>query len=163
MDKNYINENRMKRLDSLKFEFYKQFNLSYQEIKSQFANSIKTEDTIYPKDTLAAYSEAKIILADSALISIIKDKETSEWRLSTVCLFSQYHFSKFKLQLNEGYDNFLTKYDSTDSYESSSHSDQYIEYFIDIKDTDDFKYFTEFTFYFVDKKLKYISIDYLEN
>ncbi len=162
-DNSYINHNRMQKLDSLKFELYKEFNLTYQEIKSMYLNSIVMDTTIYSSDTTEAETEGKILITDSLLIGIGKSRKTSEWRLRTLYFKSQNYFSKFNLQLDESYDSFLTKYDSTDSYKSSSDNNEFIKYFIDIKDTDEFIYFTEFTFYFVDRKLKNISIDFLEN
>ncbi len=162
-DNSYINHNRMQKLDSLKFELYKEFNLTYQEIKSMYLNSIVMDTTIYSSDTTEAETEGKILITDSLLIGIGKSRKTSEWHLRTLYFKSQNYFSKFNLQLDESYDSFLTKYDSTDSYKSSSDNNEFIKYFIDIKDTDEFIYFTEFTFYFVDRKLKNISIDFLEN
>lgn len=162
-DNNYINQNRMRKLDSLKYDFYKQFNLSYQEIKSQFLNSIIMDTTIYMVDTTESETEGKIIVTDSLLIGIGKSRKTSKWHLRTLSFKSQHYFSKFNLQVDESYDNFLTKYDGTDSYESSSNNNEFIKYFIDIKDTNEFIYFTEFTFYFADRKLKNIGIDFLEN
>jgi len=162
-DNNYINHNRMEKLDSLKYELFKEFNLPYQEIKSMYLNSIVMDTTIYISDTTEAETEGKIVITDSLLIGIGKSRKTSEWHLSTLSFNSQHYFSKFNLQLDENYDSFLTKYDSTDSYESSSDNNEFIKYFIDINDTDEFIYFTEFTFYFEDRKLKNISIDFLEN
>ena len=161
------NEEKMRRLDSLKVKLYGEFNLSAAVFRNLYDDEIIRDTILVVNEPDSPYDSLLIVETKNLFWGIGKSIKRNNWNLVFLYSESEKFFKKFGLNSHTTIQDIVVIFDSTNSYKFGDFEVEQEErinrFVISFPDTEEFIFFTEFIFHLESDSLIAVSVDFLEN
>jgi len=155
----------MKSLDSLKLLFYDEYSLPVSDIRESYRDQIDLDTVIVINENDNPFDSLIVIQTKDFTFGFGKSIKRGKWSLIGLYSESEKFFKEFGLNETTTFEDIEVMFDSTNSYEvgNLNSDEQTGKFVISLNDTEEFVFFTEFSFYIKSDSLKAVSVDFLEN